>query len=66
MEFALRFMVELIALGLAGIALLAAITVGLGDVKALSRPLPRIVLTPVLAVLALWILWHGISYIVSG
>ena len=66
MEAILRIMMDLCALGLAGVALLAAVSVALGNVRAVGHPLARIVFTPVLAILGLWLLFHGIGHMVSG
>ncbi len=66
MEEILRIMMDLCALGLAAVALLAAVSVGLGNVKAFDHPLARIVFTPVLGILGLWLLFHGIGHMVSG
>jgi hypothetical protein len=66
MESALFYALNLVALCLAVITLLAAITVGFGDVKALRHPMARVLITPVLAVLGLWILFFGIHHMVSG
>jgi hypothetical protein len=59
-------MMNLVAFGLAAVAILAAVAVGIGNVKALSHPIARIVITPILAVLGIWILLHGIQHMVSG
>jgi hypothetical protein len=66
MESALQFMLDLVALALAVIAIMAALTVAFGNVRALRHPVARIVVTPLLAVLGLWILWNGIAHMVSG
>ena len=59
-------MMDLVAFGLAGVALLVAVTIALGNVKAISHPIARLLFTPVLGVLGLWLLFHGIGHMVSG
>lgn len=66
MEVVLRFMMNIVVLGLAGVVVLAAIAIALGNVKVFGHPLARIVITPILSVLALWILLQGIQHMVSG
>jgi hypothetical protein len=66
MEEILHIMMDLVAFGLAAVAVLAAVSIALGNVKGLSHPLLRMVFTPVLAILGLWLLFHGIGHMVSG
>jgi len=66
MEVALGFTMNIVVLALALIALMAAIAVALGNVRSLRHPMARVLVTPVLAVLALWFLFHGIQHIVAG
>ncbi len=66
MEELLHIMMDMVALGLAAVAILAAVSIALGNVKAIEHPLARLVFTPVLAILGLWLLFHGIGHMVSG
>lgn len=65
MELLLQFMMDLVALGLAGVAVLAACRVASGDVHIARNPLARVVLTILLAVVGLWILSIGIRHLGS-
>jgi hypothetical protein len=66
MEVLLRFMMNVVVLGFAGLAILAALAIGFGDVKALRNVSVRAVLTLALAALGIWFLSTGIQHIVSG
>jgi hypothetical protein len=66
MEALLHIMMNLVAFGLAAVAVVAAVAIALGNVKALDHPIARLLMTPVLAILGLWLLFHGIGHMVSG
>ena len=66
MEQLLHIMMNLVAFGLAAVSVLAAVSIAMGNVEGLSHPLARLVATPVLAILGLWLMFHGISHMVSG
>jgi hypothetical protein len=66
MEALLAIVLDMVSLCLALVTILAAVTIGFGEVKALRHPVARIVLTIFLAILGLWILEHGIKHMVSG
>jgi hypothetical protein len=66
MEVVLRFMMNAVVLGFAGIAILAALAIGFGNVQSLRNVAVRFVLTLALAALGIWFLSMGIQHIVSG
>jgi len=66
MEIVLPFLMNLVALAIAGVALTVAILIGTGGVEAVRHPVARIVLTSTFAVLGVWILFHGIWHAATG
>jgi hypothetical protein len=66
MEALLRIMMNVVMLGFAGIAFLAALAIGFGNVQSLRNVAVRAVLTLTLAALGMWFLSTGIQHIVSG
>lgn len=66
MEVLLRFIMNVVVLGFAGIAILAACAIGFGNVQSLRNIAIRAVLTLALAALGIWFLSTGIQHIVSG